>query len=107
MKYRCQVNISMCYIYFMTFTAVQHRLLDHLRQMVERGETTESGLAETLDYSQPQVHNVLKGERGLTPDFADRGLEAFDIQLEALLPAPPQQDAPFRQARTFNTPLSP
>src|SRR5580658_785058 len=90
----------------MNFIAAQRRLLDNLRAMVEQGSTTESGLAERLGYSQPQVHNVLKGERGLTPEFADAVLRAFDMQLEDLTPerrrpasAPGGKDPRFREVR--------
>jgi len=74
-------------------------MLDDFRFLFDYVDTTESGLAETLDYSQPQVHNVLKGERGLTPEFADRALAAFDMQVEDLLPGRPQRDPKFREVR--------
>lgn len=88
----------------MNFSQLQYRLLESLRAMVERGDTTESGLAERLGYSQPQVHNVLKGERGLTPEFADTVLQEFDLQVEDLLPDPriaPRSEAVsrFREVR--------
>ena len=82
----------------MNFTAVQKRLLEHLRGRVERGETTESGLAAMLDYSQPQVHNVLKGERGLTPEFADRVLRVFGMEIEDLTPER-NKNSRFREVR--------
>jgi transcriptional regulator with XRE-family HTH domain len=84
----------------MNFLTAQRRLLENLRAMVEQGNTTESGLAERLGYSQPQVHNVLKGERGLTPEFADAVLRAFDMQLEDLVPErrrPASADPRFRE----------
>jgi len=83
------------------FTAAYRRLLDNLNALVAEGNTTESGLAEHMNYSQPQVHNVLKGERGLTPEFADAGLRALGIQLEDLLPErkPSTKDSPFREVR--------
>jgi transcriptional regulator with XRE-family HTH domain len=88
----------------MNFAAAQRRLLENLRAMVGQGSTTESALAERLGYSQPQVHNVLKGERGLTPEFADAALRAFDMQLEDLLPErrhparhPVDKDSRFRE----------
>src|ERR1035438_2534613 len=90
----------------MNFTSAQRRLLENLRTMVAQGNTTESGLAERLGYSQPQVHNVLKGERGLTLEFADAALRAFDMQLEDLLPekrhpagSSGKQDPRFREVR--------
>jgi transcriptional regulator with XRE-family HTH domain len=82
----------------MNFTGAQRRLLETLRAKVAQGNATESALAERLGYSQPQVHNVLKGERGLTPEFADAVLRAFDMQLEDLLP-PSTKDERFREVR--------
>src|SRR5437773_453583 len=86
----------------MTFAAMQKRLLDRIRQLVERGEITETGLAELTGYSQPHVHNVLKGERGLSPEVADTLLHAFRLQVEDLLPeraAADGKDSAFREVR--------
>jgi transcriptional regulator with XRE-family HTH domain len=86
----------------MNFTGAQQRLLDSLRTMVNQGNTTESALAERLGYSQPQVHNVLKGERGLTPEFADAALRVLNMQLEDLLPErfhSGNKDERFREVR--------
>ncbi len=82
----------------MNFTGLHHRLLERARSAVLHGDLTESGLAAAMDYSQPQVHNVLKGERGLTLEFADRVLRAFDIQVEDLI-EPRQRDPRFREVR--------
>lgn len=76
----------------------ENRLLDHLRDLVRRGEITESALARLLGYSQPQVHNVLKGERRLTPDFADVVLRQLNMQIEDLLPERREKsDSRFRE----------
>jgi hypothetical protein len=82
----------------MTFTTLDRRLLEHLRGLVSRGDMTETGLAERLGYSQPHLHNVLKGDRGLGRDLADRALEAFDFQVEDLLEQR-QRDPRFREVR--------
>src|SRR5437667_11491470 len=82
----------------MNFTAVQRHLLDRLRGMVERGEITETGLAELTGYSQPHVHNVLKGERGLSLEVADTVLQAFRLQVEDLIPER-QSTGSFREVR--------
>ncbi len=38
-----------------------------------------------LRISQPQIHNVLKGKRKLTPDLADRVLRCFGMTILDLL----------------------
>lgn len=67
------------------FRQLQARLLDHLRQRVRRGELSERSLARLVRYSQPHMHNVLKGSRMLTADLADRLLVALGIPLISLL----------------------
>src|SRR5690606_25150287 len=61
------------------------RLLQLLNERVRRGEMSERSLARMLGYSQPHIHNVLRGKRGLTIDVADHILETLAIPLEALL----------------------
>ena len=51
------------------------------------GDFTERGLARILGVSQPQMHNVLKGARKLTPELADRLLARLGIDLLDLLEA--------------------
>src|SRR5882724_11238073 len=82
----------------MNLTTLQQRLLDRVRAAVDRGQVTESGLAAMMEYSQPQVHNVLKGERGLTPEFADALMSAFEIQVEDLVESR-HRDSRFREVR--------
>ena len=82
----------------MTFTTLDRRLLDRLRGFVQRGDVTESGLAARLGYSQPHLHNVLKGDRGLGRDLADAALLAFDFQVEDLLEQR-HRDPHFREVR--------
>jgi hypothetical protein len=38
-----------------------------------------------LQVSQPQIHNVLKGVRKLTPELADRILQSFEMTVLDLL----------------------
>jgi plasmid maintenance system antidote protein VapI len=61
------------------------QLLDALRSEVCRrmanGEFTERSLAGRVGVSQPQIHNVLKGARKLTPELADRILQALGISV--------------------------
>jgi plasmid maintenance system antidote protein VapI len=58
-----------------------HSLLEQLRQrVIERiaqGDVTERGLARKAGVSQPHLHNVLKGIRTMTPEVADRLMEAL------------------------------
>src|ERR1022692_1955996 len=84
----------------MNFTTAHRQLLETLRIRMIQENTTESGLAEQIDYSQAHVHNVLKGERGLTPEFAAAVLRALGIQLEDLVPErrhPQSKDPRFRE----------
>jgi len=54
------------------FRDLAARLVRHLGEMVRRGEISERGLARLARYSQPHVHNVLKGTRSVTMDLADQ-----------------------------------
>ncbi|MDX2152644.1 MAG: helix-turn-helix transcriptional regulator [Bryobacteraceae bacterium] len=53
------------------------RLLVAVRLRLRNGELTERALARRIGMSQPHVHNVLKGQRMLTPATADRLLREF------------------------------
>lgn len=46
---------------------------------ISNGDFSERGLARMLRVSQPQIHNVLKGARKLTPELADRILLCFGM----------------------------
>ncbi|MDE3168156.1 MAG: helix-turn-helix transcriptional regulator [Acidobacteriota bacterium] len=63
----------------MTFLQLQCRLLENLRRRVQRGESTERGLARLAGVSQPHLHNVLKGKRLLSIDMADEILRNLQI----------------------------
>ena len=69
-----------------------HALLSNLRTRVANriaeGEITERALARRAGISQPHLHNVLKGIRGMTPDVADRLLEALHLSMEELVAVP-------------------
>jgi hypothetical protein len=66
------------------FRDLTSRLLAHLREQVRRGEVTERGLARLTGYSQPHIHNVLKGARGAQIELADRFMGLFDISVLSL-----------------------
>ena len=61
------------------------RLGRHLTERVRRGEMSERSLARLTRYSQPHIHNVLKGSRTMTAEMADRILHLLGIPLLALL----------------------
>jgi transcriptional regulator with XRE-family HTH domain len=68
----------------MKFALMKNRLLDNVRLKLRNGENTERRLALRVGLSQSHIHNVLKGERELTLDVADRildelGMSALDL----------------------------
>jgi plasmid maintenance system antidote protein VapI len=76
-----------------TFELLGERLLAFVRLRIKNGEYTERGLARILGISQPQMHNVLKGVRGLRPALADRFLRKFGITALELLSDVELEDA--------------
>ena len=90
----------------MNFTSLERRLLEHMRARVRRGEVNESSLARLLRVSQPHMHNLLKGVRGMSPQGADAALRRLGLEIEDLLlpeelrPRGPQRgfkDSRFRE----------
>lgn len=84
---------------FMYFTLLQQRLIASLRMRLRNGEITERNLARQIGASQPHIHNVLKGERILTPKLADRilrqlGISVLDLLEEAELAGRPASALP-------------
>jgi hypothetical protein len=83
----------------MYFECLQLRLIAHVQNRVQRGELTERGLARRTGISQPHLHNVLKGVRGLSPEIGDVLLRHLHITLLDLLKEEerngfPPQDSP-------------
>jgi transcriptional regulator with XRE-family HTH domain len=74
----------------MYFETLQGRLLDCIRKRVQNGEVTERRLAGMSGISQPHIHNLLKGARGLSPGIADRILRTLDMSVFDLLA--PEED---------------
>jgi hypothetical protein len=68
-----------------TFGALQARLIRFVNDRISNGDVSERGLARMLRVSQPQIHNVLKGVRRLTPDLADNLLICFGMTVLDLL----------------------
>ena len=67
------------------FREMGARLLHYLNERVRRGEITERGLARLTGYSQPHIHNVLKGARLIQMELGDRIMDLLAIPLTALL----------------------
>lgn len=90
----------------MKFADIEERLLNNLRARVKRREISERRLALQTGFSQPHIHNVLKGARQLTSDVADRlmtrlGIDLEDLfeisELERVLPHREFKDSAFRE----------
>ncbi len=64
---------------FLSFAALQERLVEILRSKVRNGETTERGLAKLTGVSQPHMDNVLKGQRLLSGELADLILQTLHL----------------------------
>ena len=69
----------------MTFHELEARLRERLKQMVRRGEISERQLALRTGYTQPHIHNVLKGARGVNAELADALLLCVQMSLDDLL----------------------
>ena len=70
----------------MDFRELEGRLVENLRERVRRGEVTERHLARITGFSQPHIHNVLKGKRDLSLDAADTILRVLRMDLRDLIP---------------------
>jgi plasmid maintenance system antidote protein VapI len=60
-------------------------LLEEVRRRVRNGQLTERGLARLTGTSQPHLHHILKGKRGITPKLADRMMDVLALDLSALI----------------------
>lgn len=90
----------------MNLSQIEKRLIDHLRARVAKGEISERRLAMQAGFSQPHIHNVLKGARQMTPGVADKLMARMNItieelfeahELERVLPHRTFEDSPFQQ----------
>lgn len=83
----------------MTFLDLETRLLERLHTLLRAGHSSQRRLAHLTGYTQPHIHNVLKGVRRLQPDLADRLLAAVELGLEDLFHRPgetvPAVDTPL------------
>ncbi len=57
----------------------------HIRNRVRAGEITERGLARLTGMSQPHLHNVLKGIRSLSSNYADQIVNHLNLSIADLL----------------------
>jgi predicted XRE-type DNA-binding protein len=67
------------------FGALRERLRNLVNVRVSNGEFTERGFARMVGISQPQIHNILKGARGLSSDAADLMLAKLGMSVADLL----------------------
>lgn len=67
------------------FRALQQRLIEVARERIRSGLFTERRLATISEISQPHLHNALKNIRTLSPEMADRLLEALGLEVPELL----------------------
>ncbi len=56
-----------------------------MRSRINSGEFSERSLARVLQVSQPHLHNMLKGARGITGEFADHVMLKFKISILDLI----------------------
>ncbi len=69
----------------MGFGTLQRRLLARVKNRVQNGELTERGLARMTGISQPHIHHILKGVRGLSFENADRILLHLNMSVTDLM----------------------
>lgn len=81
----------------MYFSDLQQRLLEHIRDLLDRGEITERRLARQAGLSQSHLHNVLKGVRGLSNELADRLLRHLELSVLDLLSPAERAASPARK----------
>ncbi len=68
----------------MAFRIMQQRLIEIVRERVANGELTESHLARLTGFSQPHIHNVLKGVKVLKLELADEILRQMRMKVADL-----------------------
>src|SRR5262245_31776821 len=69
----------------MLFAQLHSTLLSTLRARVRNGILTERQLARLAGVSQPHIHNVLKGTRSLSSEFADEILLKLNVSVLDLI----------------------
>lgn len=69
----------------MTIGQMQQRLLVLLNEKVRRGEMSQRRLARLTGFTQPHIHNVLKGARAMNPNLADAVLQCLNLSVSDLI----------------------
>lgn len=69
----------------MTFTLLQQRLIAETRARIRNGELSERALSRRIGLSQPHMHHILTGKRGLRAGVADRILRELQISVLDLI----------------------
>ena len=69
----------------MTIRHMQQRLLVLLNEKVRRGEMSQRRLARLTGFTQPHIHNVLKGARAMNPNLADAVLQCLNLSVSDLI----------------------
>lgn len=73
---------------FVNITCLFEKLIETVNYNIRNGVATERGLARRVGISQPHMHNLLKGARGMTPETADRLLASLGLSVADLVAAP-------------------
>lgn len=69
----------------MTIRQMQQRLLVLLNEKVRRGEMSQRRLARLTGFTQPHIHNVLKGARAMNANLADAALHCLNLSVRDLI----------------------
>ncbi|HZS50830.1 MAG TPA: hypothetical protein VFA54_08225 [Bryobacterales bacterium] len=69
----------------MTFQEIERRLVHLLNEKVRRGEISQRQLARLTGFTQPHIHNVLKGARAMQTQLADAVLACLDLSVSDLI----------------------
>lgn len=72
----------------MTFRELETRLIALLDRKLRRGEISQRQLARLTGFSQPHIHNVIKGNRAMRANLADAVLESLGLSVHDLLEEP-------------------
>jgi transcriptional regulator with XRE-family HTH domain len=69
----------------LNFDELIERLRGYIRHRINSGEYTERSLARVLRVSQPHLHNMLKGVRRISVEFADQVMAKYRIGILDLI----------------------
>lgn len=87
---------------------LRERLVELARSRVQSGQVTERGLAQLCGISQPHMHNVLKGIRVLSIEFADQLMRALKVNAAELLwQFPAEADSGIRAIAMLRSRIGP